>query len=95
MLSAASTKTTTHVTTAVISHIKHTRSCNTPFDEEKTYSRQQREAQGLIDMILLAGRGHAPHTQTAKLLMARPCSGMTSATGTAGSVGTGKQGEFY
>ena len=48
------------------------------------------EPQGLIDMILLAGRGHAPHTQTAQLLMAQPCSGKISATGTAGSVGAEK-----
>lgn len=45
-------------------------------------------------MILLAGHGHAPHTQTAQLLMAQLCSGMTSVTGIAGSVGAGKQGEF-
>lgn len=41
-------------------------------------------------MISPAGRGHAPHTQTAQLLMVQPCSGTTAGTGTAGSVGSRK-----
>lgn len=38
-------------------------------------------------MISPAGHGHAPHTQTAPLLMAQPCYGTTAETETAGSVG--------
>lgn len=38
-------------------------------------------------MVLPAGREHAPHTQTAKLLMEQPCFGTTAGTDTAGPAG--------
>jgi len=54
-------------------------------------SKQQIKAHGLIDVVSPAGRGHAPHTQTAQLLMAQPYFGTIAGTDTAEPAGNRKE----
>lgn len=49
------------------------------------HNKQDTAPRGLRGMTSPAGHGHAPRTQTAQLLTARPCSGTTAGSGTAGS----------